>query len=357
MGLIRLFLAVVVAADHWRVIVLSEMGILLEDNWKAGFNAGYAVMFFYVISGFLITYTLQRNYKIEPAGLVDFYRNRFIRIFSLYWPLVLLTFAMFPFAWDRFVAASFADQLTGVFLIGMDWRLAFASYPQPHLEASISTLHQAWTLGAELTFYLFAPFLMRSWRIGATLLVASFGLRAYFVIENGTDVQNCWTYQFIGTTLGFFMLGHLAAMFGRHLANPVFGLGLLIGSVATMGWMGSYDSFDTLRFWVSTIMFTLALPGVFAATKSIPWMNLAGDLSYPLYLVHTGVLVVVGPWLVTHALPVDYMPPTSAGYVSVAVFVVIATVAALIVHQLIEVPTARAMQAVLRGKKPRRATT
>jgi peptidoglycan/LPS O-acetylase OafA/YrhL len=43
---------------------------------QAWFNAGCAVIFFYVISGFLITYTLQRNYKLDlpvfrleaPAG-------------------------------------------------------------------------------------------------------------------------------------------------------------------------------------------------------------------------------------------------------------------------------------------------
>ena len=68
MGLVRFFLALVVAVDHWRVIVLHEKCILLDDVVKFGFNAGYAVMFFYVISGFLITYTLTRNYReIVPA--------------------------------------------------------------------------------------------------------------------------------------------------------------------------------------------------------------------------------------------------------------------------------------------------
>ncbi|HET9395217.1 MAG TPA: hypothetical protein VFO36_04095, partial [Nitrospiraceae bacterium] len=69
MGLIRLFLALVVAVDHWRVIVLNEKSIFLDDVVKFGFNAGYAVMFFYVISGFLITYTLTRNYKRDRSGV------------------------------------------------------------------------------------------------------------------------------------------------------------------------------------------------------------------------------------------------------------------------------------------------
>lgn len=94
MGLIRLFLALVVAIDHWRVIMLSERSISLDDVFKFGFNAGYAVMFFYVISGFLITYTLTRNYKTDRSGFAAFYKNRFIRIFSLYWPMVIVAFIL-----------------------------------------------------------------------------------------------------------------------------------------------------------------------------------------------------------------------------------------------------------------------
>ena len=79
MGLVRLFLALVVAADHWRIIKLVPLSIQLEDQIKLGFNAGYAVMFFYVVSGFLITYTLTRNYDRNLAGTLKFYKNRFLQ--------------------------------------------------------------------------------------------------------------------------------------------------------------------------------------------------------------------------------------------------------------------------------------
>jgi peptidoglycan/LPS O-acetylase OafA/YrhL len=169
---------------------------LFNDGYKFGFNSGYAVMFFYVVSGFLITYTLNRNYDRDLHGTFKFYKNRFIRIFSLYWPLVILTLLIFDWAWERFLAASLPDKLTGIFLLGMDWRVAFASYPETHFDAAIGGLHQAWTLGAELTFYLLAPLLMRSWKIGAALLVASFGLRAAFVIAFGNDLHDVGIYLF-----------------------------------------------------------------------------------------------------------------------------------------------------------------
>jgi peptidoglycan/LPS O-acetylase OafA/YrhL len=351
MGLVRLFLAAIVAADHWWFNMLRPLGIVLHDDYKLGFNAGYAVMFFYVISGFLITYTLTRNYKPNLEGTATFYRNRFIRIYSLYWPMVALTFLVVTGSWAHFLAADIWDKLTGIFLIGFDWRLSFASYPDPHFAAGIKGLEQAWTLGAELVFYLLAPFLMRSWKVAVFLLVASFGTRAYFVAAYGTDIQNIWTYHFIGTTFGFFMLGHLVCRFGRLLAEPLMGWALLGCSLAVMVWSSSYASYDVPRFWGSTLFFTLALPGLFEATKNIRWMNLLGDLSYPLYLVHTAVLILVGPWLLGLVLTQDETGAYHGYYLSSGLFVVVATFAALAVHRLLEEPIAQALRGLFQKRK------
>jgi peptidoglycan/LPS O-acetylase OafA/YrhL len=84
-------LAWVVAADHWSVFVLRPHSVFFDDVYKLGFNSGYAVMFFYVVSGFLITYTLSRNYDRDLHGTFKFYKNRFIRIFSLSLSLSLST--------------------------------------------------------------------------------------------------------------------------------------------------------------------------------------------------------------------------------------------------------------------------
>lgn len=97
MGLVRLFLALVVAADHWRLyFVATKLPFIDDDSFKFGFNSGYAVLFFYVISGFLITYTLSMNYTTDVASTLGFYRKRVIRIFSLYWPLLILSWLLFP---------------------------------------------------------------------------------------------------------------------------------------------------------------------------------------------------------------------------------------------------------------------
>jgi len=73
MGVVRIFLAWLVATDHLY----------------------HAVLFSCIISGFLITYTLTCNYKRDLSGTLKFYRDRFIRIVSLYWPMVIRTLVLF----------------------------------------------------------------------------------------------------------------------------------------------------------------------------------------------------------------------------------------------------------------------
>jgi peptidoglycan/LPS O-acetylase OafA/YrhL len=342
MGVVRIFLAWVVACDHWFSGALAPLSVPIRDNFKFGFNAGYAVLFFYMISGFLITYALDRKYGSDTLA---FYKSRFIRIFSLYWPMVILTFLLFDWSWTQFLAASPWDKLTGIFLLGQDWRMAFASYPDVHYDAAIFGLRQSWTLGAELTFYIAAPLLMRSWKIGAALLVASFGLRAAFVVVWGPALPGIWTYLFIGSTFGFFMLGHLAALAASRwpmLAGRKLGVGLTVGAFAAMTYGGSYTDFESFRFWLAVSLFTLALPGLFEATKSIRWMNWLGDLSYPVYLVHTLVMLAVASWWKSVGTSDVFV-----GYVSIACFVAASTLAALAVHRVLEIPAGHLMRRLI----------
>jgi len=51
MRAIRLFLAFVVVADHLQSRWLASRGLYIPSFYKLGLNAGFAVMFFYIISG------------------------------------------------------------------------------------------------------------------------------------------------------------------------------------------------------------------------------------------------------------------------------------------------------------------
>lgn len=334
MGLVRLFLALVVCADHWRVWILTPRDApYMAEQAKLGFNAGYAVMFFFVISGFLITYTLGRNYTTDARGAGRFYGNRFIRIFSLYWPLVLIALLIVPDAWDLFAAYTPLKQVVALGLFGMDWSLAFGGH------AWIKGLEPAWTLALELTFYVVAPFLVRSWKVAVGTLVIFLAVRLSFVAANGPAFQGLWTYVFPPSSYGFFLMGVIACLAGeryRFLAAPALGIAALTASLAIMTF-GPLHDFDSPRFWASIAFFTIALPGLFEATKDFVWMNRLGDLSYPTYLVHGIVLSTAGAWL-ANRLPLD------APYISAMVVLSAILLAAVAAHWCLEVPTAKAMR-------------
>lgn len=247
------------------------------------------------------------------------------------------TFWLVPAAWPQFATAGLPQQISAIFLIGMDWQLAAGIR-----NASIFGLEQAWTLGAELVFYLTAPLLMRSWKLGVMFLVASLGFRAGFVIMYGPDLDATWTYTFPGSTFCFFMLGHLICLASRRwrpLSSTWLGWTMLGLSVMAMLWGGSYADFDGRRFWLSVILFTLALPGVFHATARSRWMSELGDLSYPVYLVH------ILPILADVAIPVGEVTQTLGGspYTSVACYLVVVLGCAIVAHHLFERPAAYLM--------------
>jgi peptidoglycan/LPS O-acetylase OafA/YrhL len=351
MGVIRLFLALVVAIDHWRVFVLAPRQLAVTDYFKLGFNAGQAVFFFYVISGFLITYTLSRNYAPTAEGVLDFYKNRFIRIFSLFWPLAILTLLVSDAARRSYFSGNIADQVTGLFLLGIDWRLAFADYPNLHSSA-IYGLSQSWTVGAELTFYLFAPFLIHCRKVIGVLLVLSLGLRAAFVWELGPALHATWTYHFIATTFGFFLLGQISCLVGQRFRQFVGAWSSAIFLMLSVGIMtfGNYDNFDSPRFWLSLLCFVAALPGIFEATKRKRILNYLGDLSYPVYLVHIIVLFGLGDVIAQMILP--HMYSTEAAYVTIALYLGVVILSAMIVHHAIEQPCARLMHWSLARRTP-----
>jgi peptidoglycan/LPS O-acetylase OafA/YrhL len=352
MGIVRLFLACVVVIDHWRAFVLNPQHIYLDDVFKLGFNAGAAVLFFYIISGFLITYTLSRNYAPTTVGALEFYMNRFIRIFSLYWPVAILTLLLYAVARWQFLSASIFDQFTGIFLFGLDWSMAFSSYPNTHSDAAIHGLEQAWTLGAELTFYLLAPLLMKYRKIIVVLLVLSFGLRTTFVWWLGPDLHEVWTYRFIATTFGFFMLGQLSCLAAQRfhrICSGWFGAAALILSATSMA-LGSYVDFDTPRFWLSALCFVFALPGIFHATKKTRVLNYLGDLSYPVYIVHVLIILAIGEAVAQLVFEVMGGPSIAAGYVTVTLGALMAIIAGIIAHHLIEKPCARLMRRVFLRK-------
>jgi len=334
-GAIRLFLAFVVVMDHLRVWVLAPVGLSTQPYLQLGMNAGFAVMFFYIISGFLISTALGYKYPPTANGTAEFYKSRFIRIFSLYWPMVLVTLAALPTAREVFLSNSFADKFTNIFLFGIDWRISFAGTAE-NWNAAIYGLYQAWTLGPELTFYSLAPFLLRSRTAVLSAFLLSLGIRALCVYLVGFDAR--WTYLFLPSTFLFFMIGHFARSIADRwpqMKAPAIGCVCLAASIVVLlADTTSYVTWDSVRFCFAVLFFSMAIPGIFQATKDNVPLNLLGDLSYPVFLVHLLIIMMGINFGLFKILPLS-------SPVMVFTTLAITLAAAALAHWFLEKPTAR----------------
>ena len=246
--------------------------------------------------------------------------------------------------------------LTGTFLFGSDWYVALASYPDLNFSNFPVFINQAWTLGAEITFYAFAPLLVRSLPASICVLLLSAACRLSFVRVYGFD--NTWTYTFFPSTVMFFVIGHFARLIGDRLpTHKLLGVGLFAASMLVSAHGISYQKWDNLNFYISILLFALSLPGIFALTKRSGWMNSVGNLSYPMYLTHKMTLFgIYGlfPFIGTAIARSDklFVP----GFVSVLSVLAICIAISVVAHIVIEQPVAKSMWRLLR-RRPHIAAT
>lgn len=159
---LRFFAAIAVVITH---IELIKYQAGFSDIWKENklvFELGsLGVIFFFVLSGFLITYLLLQEKKVtETIAVKKFYLRRILRIWPLYYLIVLLGFLVLPniHAIDNPYLAKFLDtNFAPNFLLYLLFlpNLAFAMF------AAVPHIGQTWSIGVEEQFYLLWPLIVK----------------------------------------------------------------------------------------------------------------------------------------------------------------------------------------------------
>lgn len=136
-----------------------------EIHWLSPFvsNSGaIGVVFFFVLSGFLITYLLFVENEVQKRISVKaFYIRRILRIWPLYYWLVILGFLILP----MFTLFDVPDQ--AINLTKHYWpNLLFFIFFVPNVAFSMFThavpnVGQLWSIGVEEQFYLIWPWIVR----------------------------------------------------------------------------------------------------------------------------------------------------------------------------------------------------
>lgn len=321
MGIIRLLLALSVVAAHCGPI----FGLTMVGG-------KVAVQSFYIISGFYMSIILNEKYIGKNKSYTLFITNRCMRLFPIYWAILIGTIGTsvvialltkgfsFP-VFESYLAVktnvmSFMYLVfTNLFIIGQDIVLFLGihsdtgilyftsnyanSTPQLH---TFLFIPQAWTLGIELSFYLIAPFILtRGYKPVLALLICSFALRIFFYNYLGLK-EDPWNYRFFPTEIFFFLLGYVSYQIYLKYKN------IEIGSLINISFLiicvlftllYSYISAFKLKylpFSIKEILYftiiTLLMPLLFNYFKNNKLDNKIGELSYPVYISHMLILMI-----------------------------------------------------------------
>jgi len=157
----------------WLVPIVSELG-------------SYGVVFFFVLSGFLITYLLYiEKEKTGTIHLRHFYMRRILRIWPLYLLLVFLGFFVLPQI-DLFNVGSHSEKLEHNFWQNLLLYVFMVPNVASAIYSHIPNIGQLWSIGVEEQFYVFWPAALKkvisSIKFILIFLVSIILLKAAFVL-------------------------------------------------------------------------------------------------------------------------------------------------------------------------------
>ncbi|MCW8917625.1 MAG: acyltransferase [Gammaproteobacteria bacterium] len=267
-GTLRLLLAALVAMAHtgWLPFELNP-GVV-------------AVVGFYLLAGFVMHAQLSRHYPPSLHGAGWFYLERLLRIFPQYLFFLVLTVAFFYLLNPQvsYLSASPGpgDWLANLLVLPLNFymftgQLAFILIPP------------AWSLGAELQFYLLAPLLLffrQRWLLPGAVLLSAL---VFTLALGGLLNPDHYGYRLLPGILFIFIAGIAVSARRWRLLGAILLLSLLAAGVsyATGQWREGFIIEVLLGLWLG-----LALIVPLARLRPRGWDTRLGYLAYGVFLSH-----------------------------------------------------------------------
>jgi peptidoglycan/LPS O-acetylase OafA/YrhL len=300
MGYFRLILAAFVVVFHawgtWEI----PFGPPGRRFALYNFGGREAVGIFFIISGFYMSLILSDKYR---GSLRIFYLNRFLRLFPTYWLVLALCLIFIP----RHVAAIVEVLKTtatsaqafflfnNLFVFGSDLAFLVSALPgglawdpytlsPTHNGSGLLVNMPIFTVGLELTFYLMAPFLVRSTRRAWVALALALAYHLAIVVLNRANIV--YQYHLFPGCLLYFSLGILAHKIYSGPRRPLENRHYLAIVAAATTVLFIKPMLPNLLI----LIVPLVIPALFEATRSSRLDRFIGELSYPLYIVHYPVI-------------------------------------------------------------------
>jgi peptidoglycan/LPS O-acetylase OafA/YrhL len=270
---VRFYLAFLVICSHLKWFIPKDELILSfgEPDAKG------AVIGFLVISGYSIASSVSKSTK-------SFYRRRIMRLYPVYLASLLFIFVPFWIAKTNIIQTlNHTFEAPNPLLI-----VGNVFFLQNVLIPSISANPVVWTLSLEVILYLFAPFIVkkvndRNLLIFITFSAMCFVLSSYFKLPHFAKLLGGLNVIFLGWSwcLGFYYYRN------KHLFSAK-ALLMIIGVLA----LALYGSPLRIIPYLAISSTLILAPKIKLPQIIEKIFDFAGNISYPLYLIHVPSLII-----------------------------------------------------------------
>lgn len=210
---VRAIAALMVMLAHIEIIKTEyNLQPIYSPNLSVAF-AALGLTLFFVLSGFLITYLLLgEKQKTNTVGLKNFYIRRTLRIWPLYFTVILLGYFILPQTLSVFhyQFSTISLILSCLFLTNID-RI---------YDRAPAFIDPIWSIGVEEQFYLFWPFIVkknsiiRGFKFCIAIIFIFYFLKIYFMINATPNNEPIRSFLY-GSRFDNMMTGALGAFFVR----------------------------------------------------------------------------------------------------------------------------------------------
>lgn len=303
------FQSVFGGAEQWTIIAY------LKDNFWIG---KLGVILFFVLSGFLITYLLMAEEKVfKTINIPKFYMRRVLRIWPLYFLIVILAFFVFPnidfFSWPNLGKEVIQTNLA----LKLFLYVVFMPNMALSLLGIVPYVSHTWSIGTEEQFYLVWPVLLKhikKYRIGLMfMIILGYIFIAKFLsssLAGAIPYQNVISLFWSSFNIDCMAIGGIYALllFNNHkslkLLRNLYLFYVVLVLLILMIIKGIY--IPHINYEIYAVLFGIIILN-FASNPDIKislenkYFNYLGNISYGLYMYHPiGIIIALSICLNIH---------------------------------------------------------
>lgn len=260
----------------------------------------YAVSGFFTLSGYLMTLIMQTNYGYTLSGISKYALNRFLRIYPIYWLAISISAILIIIVGEDFSRNYHASMyLPQDFTETIKNILLFFPYREsPRLSPPV------WALTVEIFYYILIGLgISKNKKYVLFWLVLSV---IYHAVVISMNLDGEYRYYLIPSASLPFATGAFIYHYSHEIQNFTNQLNsrvkenlpyIIFFAILLNWYVGSLSSHRGLFFYSNFIICAIMVI-VLSERKSLPFISKAfdkwmGDFSYPIYLVHYQIGLVV----------------------------------------------------------------